>query len=267
MPDTCTTLASERGSGSGGPSLHLSKLPIPDSWATNTVVLRRLAIGPADVQDLGPELRGGTIRSRARAGQIGRRLVPRRDRPDRRRARQALVRGRAEIDRGPCEDAQLHGPVDRQVVGAVGDVPEQQDDDDQPDEGLDPGPRPAVRVEQAEQGPLARHDHPGSERPLRHRPPILTHRSVDPIDGRSLRGQRSCHVGVHRADERVGPRRQRRHRVVAFRGAGEHVGLENDGPRRILDLDVVRDAGVLIVERQRERGIGRSRQLGRVERD
>ena len=37
MPDTCTTLASERGSGNGGPSAHLSKLPIPDVGATKTV--------------------------------------------------------------------------------------------------------------------------------------------------------------------------------------------------------------------------------------
>ena len=171
VPDTCTTLASERGSGSGGPSAHLSKLPIPEVGATKTVDCAAVPSVPPMYRILvpscvaEPSVRGGG------QVQLCRRLVPGRDRPDRRRARQGLVGRRAEIDRGPREDAQIHRPVDGEVVGAVGDVPEQQDDDDQPDEGLDPGPRPAVRVEQAEQGPLARHDHPGSERPLGHRPP------------------------------------------------------------------------------------------------
>ncbi len=36
MPDTGTMLASERGSGSGGPSVQESKLPTPESVATHT---------------------------------------------------------------------------------------------------------------------------------------------------------------------------------------------------------------------------------------
>ncbi len=37
VPDTWTTLASVRGSGRSGPGIHRSKLPTPDSWATETV--------------------------------------------------------------------------------------------------------------------------------------------------------------------------------------------------------------------------------------
>ena len=37
MPDTELTAASLRGSGSAGASAHLSKLPMPDVWATKTV--------------------------------------------------------------------------------------------------------------------------------------------------------------------------------------------------------------------------------------
>src|SRR5918994_1186645 len=66
--------------------------------------------------------------------------------------------------------------------------------------------------------------------------------------GRSLGGQRSCHVRVDRADERVRPRGKRRHGVVAFLGPGEGGGGKPAPPRRIADLDVVRDAGVLVVE-------------------
>ena len=165
--------------------------------------LRGRPIRPADVQDLGPELDRRAVGPRGRQGQLRRRFVPRSQCADRRRAGQALVLGRAQVDRGPGQDAQLHGPVDGQVVRAIRDVSQHQDDDDQPDEGLDPGPPPAVRIEQAEQGPLARHHHPGSERPLRHRPPSSSGDRSIRSSGRSFRGQGSRHVGVHRAGERV----------------------------------------------------------------
>jgi hypothetical protein len=45
VPDTWMTLGSDRGSGSGGPSLHLSKLPTPDSFAMKTV---DCAVVPSD---------------------------------------------------------------------------------------------------------------------------------------------------------------------------------------------------------------------------
>ena len=163
-----------------------------------------------------------------------------------------LVLGRAEVDRRPDHDAEVDRPGDREVVGAVGDVAEHDDDDDQPDGGLDGRPPPAVRVEQAEQGPSSRYRGAGCERLLRHRPPILTRPTI-----RSAVDHCAVSVpvmfGVHRAEERVRPGRERRDVVRLLGDARERLALVDDRPGPVLDRDVMRHAGVLVVEVDRER--------------
>src|SRR5438128_1411631 len=72
---------------------------------------------------------------------------------------------------------------------------------------------------------------------------------------------------MHVADKRVGPRLQGGHAVVLLVDAGEDVTLEERGPGCVLDLDVVRDARVLVVEGDRECRVRRSTDLGRREGD
>src|SRR6185312_13113249 len=79
--------------------------------------------------------------------------------------------------------AQVDRREDREVVGAIGQVAHQQDDRDEPAEGLDEGPRPAVALEQAEQHPPFRHV-ARAERPLRHRPPSSPAAAGRSPDGR-----------------------------------------------------------------------------------
>src|SRR6478609_6501921 len=64
--------------------------------------------------------------------------------------------------------------------------------------------------------------------------------------------ERAGHVRVDRADKGVGAGGERRDRVVDLAGAGEEVALEGDGARGVLDLDVVRDARVVVLEVDRE---------------
>ena len=79
--------------------------------------------------------------------------------------------------------------------------------------------------------------------------------------------ERAGHVRVHRADERVGARGKRRD-VVGLRGdAVEDLALEDGLAVGVLDLDVVRDARVLVVERDLEGLVRRGAELRLVERD
>ena len=105
-------------------------------------------------------------------GQLGRRHLPRGDRADRRRTRQGLVLGRAEVDRTEGEDAQVDRSVDREVVRPVRDVAEHENDDDEPERRLDGRPGPAAGVEQPEERSAAGLCPSWLERLLRHRPPL-----------------------------------------------------------------------------------------------
>src|SRR5687768_10440286 len=72
---------------------------------------------------------------------------------------------------------------------------------------------------------------------------------------------------MDRADELVAPRRERRHVVGLLRDTREDLALEDARARRVLDLDVVGYARVLVVEDDLERHIRWDAQLGRVEGD
>src|SRR6476659_535387 len=61
-------------------------------------------------------------------------------------------------------------------------------------------------------------------------------------------GQRAGHVRVHGAHERVAAGREGGHVVGLGRDARERGAAEHRRAARVLDLDVVRDAGVLVVE-------------------
>ena len=78
--------------------------------------------------------------------------------------------------------------------------------------------------------------------------------------GRSalLDHHRAGHVRVDRATEGVGARGQRRHVVGRLGRPGDDCALEHGIAGGILDPDVVRNAGVLVVEQDRERLAGRS---------
>ena len=186
----CTTLASERGSGSGGPSAHGSKLPIPTvSARRRRSTARSSPSEPPMYSSLVPTCDAvPSVRGAGSASSVG-------DACHGTTAPTGAGHGSVSFSGGQkligdqARTPELDRPVDRQVVGAVRDVAEQQDDDDEPDEGLDAGPRPAVRVEQPEQGPLARHDRPGSERLLGHRPPSSPgdRSSRSPVDHSAVR--------------------------------------------------------------------------------
>src|SRR6478672_11957804 len=80
---------------------------------------------------------------------------------------------------------------------------------------------------------------------------IVLHPSAIAPRGRwrtSLDGQRAGHRRVHGAQERVAPRRKRGHLVVLRCDPVEGRPAELDGAGRVLDLDVVRNAGILVVE-------------------
>ena len=73
--------------------------------------------------------------------------------------------------------------------------------------------------------------------------------------------ERPRHVRVHRADEGVAARRRapghRRHAAAPVKMSP----LNSSAPRRVLDRDVVGDAGIPVVEGERERLAGRDRDL------
>src|SRR5215218_2015503 len=96
--------------------------------------------------------------------------------------------------------------------------------------------------------------------------------SDDVPDGDLLSCQGPRHVRVDGADERVGPGREGWNLVLLRRDAGEDVALERDPAARVLDLDVVRGPGVLVLEVDHEwlvRGgrDGRRRELDPGRRD
>jgi hypothetical protein len=72
---------------------------------------------------------------------------------------------------------------------------------------------------------------------------------------------------VHVAHERVGPGRQCTHGVLGIDWASHDVAFEDRGASPVLDLDVVRNSGVLIVEVDRECLTGRSLEIGRAKGD
>ncbi len=109
------------------------------------------AVRAPDVEQLRARDDRRPVPSRRRQGQLRGRGLPGQDGPGRGRTGERAVLGRAEIDRRPGEDAQVDRREDGEVVGPVRDVAEHDDDDDEPEERLQRGPRPAVCVEQPEQ--------------------------------------------------------------------------------------------------------------------
>src|SRR3954453_19424812 len=80
---------------------------------------------------------------------------------------------------------------------------------------------------------------------------IVLHPSAIAPRGRwrtSLNGQRPCHRRMHCAQERIAPGGERGDLVVLGRDAWEGRALQFDRPTGVLDLDVVRSPGVLVVE-------------------
>ena len=69
-PETLTTLASARGSGSGGPSAHRSKLPTGTVSGTYTSACAVVPVGAADVQELGPDLGDAAVGPRRRQREL-----------------------------------------------------------------------------------------------------------------------------------------------------------------------------------------------------
>ena len=141
--------------------LPFIEVPGPHGLGDEDVRLRGRAVRPADVQQPGPDLDDAAIGPRLRQRQLGRRGVPGHDATHRHRARQVLVLRRAEVDRRPRDDPQVDGLGHGEVVRAIRDVAQQQDDDRGPHERLDRRPGPTVRVEQTEHRPPSRQDHPG----------------------------------------------------------------------------------------------------------
>ena len=204
-----------------GPSAHSSKLPSGDGLGDVHVSTGRSSPSEPPMYRslvptwaMPPSVRGPAARARPATAATAR---PRRPAP----GRAGLVLGGAEVDRRPDEHAEVDGPVDGQVVRPVGDVAEHQDDDHQPDPGLDAGPRPAVRVEQPEQRALAR-DRPARAELLGHRPRLaLTtarQRCRSCSDGPCTRTGRSPAASGLDLDSR------------ASSTPGKIVGLEHAGP-------------------------------------
>ena len=110
-------------------------------------------------------LHGQRAAAAAGQGKLSRAGVPGDDRAGRCRARDlascdavlgtAVVARVAEVDDRDRVVADVDGIADGEVVGEVRHVPEQEDDHQEPPRGLDPGPAPAVGVEQAEDGSAA----------------------------------------------------------------------------------------------------------------
>src|SRR6476619_573292 len=63
----------------------------------------------------------------------------------------------------------------------------------------------------------------------------------------SLYGERPRHRRMHGADERVGAGRECLDREIAGGDPGEGIGLEHDRAGRVLEREVVRRPGVLVV--------------------
>ena len=143
------------GPGASGPRSTCRSCRCRRSSRRYVVSTARLAVRSADVQQGRADLDDRAAGPAGRQAQFLRRGLPRDDRAGRRRARQGLVGRRAQVDRGPDQDAEVDGAPDREVVRAVGQVAQHEDDDQQPGEGLSGRPGPAVSVEQAEEDPLA----------------------------------------------------------------------------------------------------------------
>src|SRR5262245_6662715 len=82
------------------------------------------------------------------------------------------------------------------------------------------------------------------------------------VSGGSARRERARHVRVDVAHERVTAGLERGDLVVLGGDAAEDVALEHRGATGVLHLDVVWDAGVLVVEVDRERLPGGCRDVG-----
>ena len=106
-------------------------------------------------------------RAAVRHRELRRARLPGQRRADWRRTRQVLVGLRAPVDDRGEVVADLDRVLDREVVRQVRDVPEHEDDEEEPEARTEPGPCPAVRVEQAEDGTTA--DRTRRQRPLSHR--------------------------------------------------------------------------------------------------
>ncbi len=110
----------------------------------------RCAVGAAREHVGRAEQRGRAVGAGGRQRYLDRTGLPGQRDAHRCRAGQGLVLGRAEVDRGPDEEPEVHGLLDGEVVRPVRDVPEHDDDHEEPEQGLDECPAPAIRVEQAE---------------------------------------------------------------------------------------------------------------------
>src|SRR5689334_20329166 len=75
------------------------------------------------------------------------------------------------------------------------------------------------------------------------------------------RGDGAGHRRMDRADEVVGARGHRRDVVRLGRDTREDLADEEVGAARVLDVDVVRDPGVLVLELDLEPGVGRDLEI------
>src|SRR4029078_13148422 len=168
--------------GELGPVLPRVEVAGPRRGRDEDGVGRLGTVAAADEQQLRAGLDDRPVGPPGRQRDLLWRDLPRDRRPDGRRARQRQVRRRAEVDRAPGEDAEVDRPVDREVVGPVRNVAQQEDDQDEPEHRLDRRPAPAVAIEQPEEGPASRRcSARWKRRLLRHRPPVGPRRWRRPV--------------------------------------------------------------------------------------
>ena len=166
------TAGSVRGSGRAGPAAQTSKLPVPEVVATNVLSDAAVPSEPPTYRIVVPDWTTAPSVRGCGQGDLVRRRRPRHDRAERRRAGQRLVAVRAEVERAPGEDPEIDRLVDGEVVGPVGDVAEHEDEQDEPERGLERRPAPAAARRAGRRTPVrASWRRPGVQGLLRHRPP------------------------------------------------------------------------------------------------
>jgi hypothetical protein len=158
-PMTCGTppkpaiAASARGAGSAEALSQSPKLPSTVARVPTTSAVGCPFTRPPTMYRFSPDCTALPSARGRRERQLLGAPLPGDERTDRRRARQRLVAGVAPVDGAERVVADVDRGRDGRVVHPVRDVAEQQDDQPEPEQGLEEGRRPAVRVEQAEERP------------------------------------------------------------------------------------------------------------------